>query len=403
MQYRAIQPDEIEQLKRAEEYCFFIPPEDNEPWMDRKVRPEYLLGAFGDDGVMKAGLTNFPFQLYIGGAKLGMGGIAGVVSWPEYRREGNVGELLIRLLHQEREKGVPLSGLFPFKQSFYRRFGWEVSAAWLMTDIPIDGLAQYRRSEGFIRHFAPGQADWRSLETLYAARFASRFGAMVRETEHHWVNWVLVDWSRWGRWHTAVWSTGPAAEPEGYLLYKFNKDEKTNQQQILIKELVALTPAAERGLWGFIAQHDSQVAVAQIRTRRDYPLWHLVENTREVKSTLQSGWMLRFVDMLAAFETRPWPGAPEASFAIGAVDEHLPWNSGTFRLRIEAERCTLTPAPAETAALAADQRTWAQLYAGFIQPEQAVMTGRMTCTDEKALKALSAALAGKEMWFYEYF
>ncbi|HWH69146.1 MAG TPA: sterol carrier protein domain-containing protein, partial [Candidatus Sulfotelmatobacter sp.] len=116
-----------------------------------------------------------------------------------------------------------------------------------------------------------------------------------------------------------------------------------------------------------------------------------------------SGWMLRFVDISEAFAARPWPGAPDARFAIGVVDEHLPWNSGTFRLTFESGRCTLTPAPAETPVLTADQRVWAQIYAGFIQPGQAMATGRLTCTDESALRALSLAAAGKEMWFYEFF
>ncbi|HWI63564.1 MAG TPA: GNAT family N-acetyltransferase [Symbiobacteriaceae bacterium] len=403
MQYRPVTQAEIEKLRRAEEYCFFISPDDYDPWVQRMMQPDYLRGIFGDDGELKAGLVNFPYQMYIGGAKLGMGGIAGVVSWPEHRREGNVGDLLVRLLHEEKEKGIPLSALYPFKQPFYRRYGWEVTAAWLSHEFPPELLAPYRASEGSIRRYAPGDADWRELERIYSAKFAARYGYLVRETEEFWADWVNPLWSRWGNMcHTAVWRPAPDRDPEGYLLYRFWKDDK-GEQFFVVKELVALTPAAERGLWGYVAQHDSQVKSVRHRTLRDYPVWHLVENTKEMKSTLQSGWMLRFVDLQAAFEQRPWHGAPDGSFVIGVQDGHLPWNNGTFRLTFAAGRCTLTPAPAETAVLAADQRTWAQLYAGFVQPEVAVGTGKLTCSDNRTLQLLSQAIAGKELWFYEFF
>lgn len=403
MEYRMIRPDEVAQLRSAEEYCFFINPTDYDPWVDRKMLPEYLRGAFGDDGELKAGLINFPFAVNLGGARLAMGGVAGVVSWPEHRRAGCVGELLLRLLHEEKEKGVPLSSLYPFKQPFYRRYGWEVASAWLMHEFPPDLLAPGRAAGGTVRRFAPGEAGWRELEAVYAAKAASQFGYIVRETEAFWADWVNPLWTRWGTpYHTAVWYPAPGGTAEGYLLYRFMKDDK-GEQQFVVKELVALTTAAERGLWAYVAQHDSQVRMIRYRTPRDYPVWHLVENTRDLKSTLQSGWMLRFVDLPAAFAARPWDGMPDSSFAIAVVDEHLPWNNGTFRVTFGSGHCTVSPAPAETPVLAADQRTWAQLYAGFVRPEQAHASGRLACTDRNFLQILSHGTAGKELWFYEFF
>jgi predicted acetyltransferase len=398
MHYRSMSADEAQTYIQAEEYCFFIDPKDFQPFIERKMRLETLRGIFGDDGELKAGLTNWPFQVYAGGATLAMGGIAGVVSWPEHRRGGNVGELLIRLMHEEKEKGVPLSSLYPFKQAFYRRYGWEIASAWLTHEIAAEQLAPYRKAEGLVRRYAPGAADWRTLSAIYRAKFADRFGYLVRDQEDAWANWAF-----WGPpTQTAVWHPREGSEPQGYMLYRFQKDDN-GKQHLIVRELVALTPAAERGLWGFAAQHDSQVGTVRIRTLRDYPMWHLAENTRDVKSTLEAGWMLRFVDIAKAFAERPWPGAPAASFAIGVADEHLPWNNGTFRITFEAGRCTLAPAPADTPVLTADQRTWVQLYAGLVRPEQAVVTDRLRCTDPTALRILSQATAGQEMWFYEYF
>lgn len=58
-------------------------------------------------------LTNRRFELYVDGARIPMGGIAGVASPPEHRRRGNVGKLLVECLRETREQGMPLSGLTP--------------------------------------------------------------------------------------------------------------------------------------------------------------------------------------------------------------------------------------------------------------------------------------------------
>lgn len=404
MEYRACRPDEIQQqLRRAAEYCFFVEPRENDGYIENRVKPECTRALFDNEGQLKAGLVNFPLELYMGGAKLRMGAVAGVVSWPESRREGYVGDLLVRLLAEERERGVPLSGLYPFKQSFYRRFGWEVAAAWVSHTVPLDLLGHHRGRPGVVQRFAPGQADWRLLEALYAARYAAEWGYVVRETDDYWANWGNPEWNPPAmQLHTAIWRPTRTAEPEGYLLYRFAKDDQ-GHMLLAVKELVAVTPAAEQGLWGYIAQHDSQVRAVRFRTLRDYPLWHLVENKREVKSALDSGAMLRFVDLKPAFEQRPWPGTPNGALTLTVTDEHAPWNQGTWKVAFETGRATVSAVPAATSQLSVDITTLAQLYAGFVRPDQAAWSGRLQCSDPKALRLLAAATAGKELWYYEFY
>ena len=55
-----------------------------------------------------------------------MGGIAGVATYPEYRRNGYVKKLLIQALEKMRNDQQIVSLLHPFDIGFYRKFGWEV-------------------------------------------------------------------------------------------------------------------------------------------------------------------------------------------------------------------------------------------------------------------------------------
>ncbi len=53
-----------------------------------------------------------------------MGGIASVASHPSARRKGYVKTLIKHIFNTFREQGVPVSCLYPFKESFYHRFGY---------------------------------------------------------------------------------------------------------------------------------------------------------------------------------------------------------------------------------------------------------------------------------------
>jgi predicted acetyltransferase len=399
MEFRRIRPDEVPLWRQFQEYCFHTEPADFDPWMANKFQIEHTRSLFTDGGQMAAACANYPWELHFEGARLGMGAIASVASLPENRRGGHVGRMIQHLIIEMKERGIPLSALYPFHQGFYRRYGWDVACSWIDHEIPVELLGHLRKYSGVIDRHLPGQADWREIAPVYRRWAASRRGYVARETEHHWRTAVYTTLP--GRnWHTAVYRPSAGAEPEGYLLYRFANDAPRKLQ---VRELVALNPAAERALWGFMANHDSQVKFVKLRQPRTWPLWHLVDHTDDVKSTMESGWMLRLIDLKAAIEARPWPGAPNGSLVIGVTDEQAPWNAGTWRLEFEDGRAAVNLAPAETPSLSANVQTWAQWYAGFIRPKQAVATGNLSGTDARSLALLAGATAGEEMFFFEFF
>ena len=57
-------------------------------------------------------------------ALLGMGGVWGVATHPRARRRGICRQVLSRLLASMRDSGQVLSGLYPFRESFYERLGY---------------------------------------------------------------------------------------------------------------------------------------------------------------------------------------------------------------------------------------------------------------------------------------
>jgi predicted acetyltransferase len=367
--------------------------------MKHSFKVEETRALFDDQ--MRATMTLLPFQLYVGGAVIPMGGIASVASVPENRRSGYVAQLLTRSVREMKEQGVPLSGLYPFNQEFYRRLGWDVACAEIAHVFPPEKLHRFRKYPGVIQRYVPDDLDWAALEDIYARWAQLRLGYMVRGNRSHWEQWVGSVYMRYQA-HSAIWRPEPGARPEGYLLYWFKEDEP-GKRTLVVRELVALSVAAERALLGFIGNHDSQVRSIRMLTHRDYPVWHLLDDLRDVESTLFSRWMLRLVDLKAAFAARPWPADAVGTLTIAVQDDQAPWNQSTWRVQFEAGHAAVTAAPAETPALSASVQTWAQLYAGFVSPADAVATGRLAGSDPGAVALLVRATAGGSLHFFEYF
>jgi predicted acetyltransferase len=80
-----------------------------------------------------------------------MGGIAGVATWPEYRRNGNVADLVKHALQQMKEDGCAISYLHPFKVSFYHKYGWELIANKNTYEWSKDYLAAFPSISGRIK------------------------------------------------------------------------------------------------------------------------------------------------------------------------------------------------------------------------------------------------------------
>lgn len=402
MLYRMLNPDEIPAWRRLQDYCFIIPPGDLTPFMENKFDLSTVRGLFQADGTLVAALTNFSFELHLDGGRIGMGGIAAVASAPEHRRGGNVARLLSECLKESREQGLPLSGLYPFDQTFYRKFGWEVASAYLEHKVGVEAIAQFRSAGGAVTRHHPGEEDWREPSAIYDQYVKSLRGYMVRPGEAFWKAWVSSPWRREAmRWHLAVWCPDPGTDPQGYAYYRFETEE--GKQVLRVKELIALTSAAREGLFGFLAQHDSAVARITLHTPREFPLWYYFANTSKVETRLVSGAMLRIVDLKRAFEQRPWPSALSGALVIGMTDQMAPWNAGSWRVSFEAGTATVERVSGEQEDLSGAVQTWSQIYSGLVTPQQAVEAGRLQSASPRALDLLQTACAGPSFFYYEFY
>ncbi|MFW5697056.1 MAG: GNAT family N-acetyltransferase, partial [Fimbriimonadaceae bacterium] len=78
------------------------------------------------DGVPAAAAKILDLPTARGNADLACGGIGGVATLVEHRGTGAAGHLMQFALREMRERGYDISSLYGFRDSYYRKLGYEV-------------------------------------------------------------------------------------------------------------------------------------------------------------------------------------------------------------------------------------------------------------------------------------
>ncbi len=134
------------------------------------------------DGEVCGGFTIEHMDATRGDAVLRCGGVAGVAVLPESRFSGIGREMMRFGLERMRSDGYALSSLYPFKEGYYRRLGYEVAGQRFRISVDADRLPAVS-SELAIR--AGGAGDWEAFAEVYGV-FARRYSGMWTRSEMYW-------------------------------------------------------------------------------------------------------------------------------------------------------------------------------------------------------------------------
>ena len=285
------------------------------------------------EGRVVSSLVLYPLHALVRGRRVPVAGVGSVAVSPEHRRRG-IGEALMRAaLREMRTRGAPFSALYPFRASWYRRLGWGMGElvhqfAVAAADLPVSDEA--RR----IRRLMP--PDRERVQALYARAITT--GHFALERNEAW--WQRRLWTYPGEWLVYEPRRGAI---EGYLYYEPDSTKGPFKLALSVMEIVALTPAAHRGLIGHLASLADQVEELHIATRADH-VWpallrdpHNLQPGSEIGAfrdtgNLAHGALLRLVDVKAALEAIPVATLARGELTLELDDPVLPANSRTWRL-----------------------------------------------------------------------
>jgi len=322
MEIRQLRMNDFEERMALSQFAFQfqLSPEAKEE-KRLQYRPEQDWGVFDEQGALLSALVLIPLEAWIQGKKFAMGGIAGVATWPEARRQGCVSQLLIRTLETMKNNGQTISMLHPFSFSFYRKYGYEMTVERKRYTLETRQLPSRVETPGQVKRMP--KPDIELLDGIYEAN-ASRYSGTLVRTKDWWENRILKKTGS-----VAVYYNDENT-PEGYVFYQVESSKLT------IHEWVSTNETSRVALWTFIGNHDSMIHEVSLTVSADDPLPFLLADPR-IKQEVIPYFMSRIVDAEAFVGLYPWaPGEREEAVVLCLSDAHASWNNGTYRLEWNA-------------------------------------------------------------------
>ncbi len=314
MKIRKLLKEEVDYSISMSEFAFQLELTDEQRQLRREMIVPDETWVVEENGEISSKVTILPFKTYIQGEEFAMGGISGVVTWPEQRRGGLVKTLLKKSLEEMREKGQTISFLFPFSIPFYRKFGWELFADKKHVTVKKEQLPRFPKRSGSIRRVSK---DYELLSSIYE-KFAPNYNGMLVRDEKWWTKRLIPNM----KGQQAVYFDN-AGEAQGYIFYD------VKQRNMKIYELIYLTADAWKSLWHFISDHDSMVEKVEYTTSASDPTLFFLNNPL-VEQKVEPYFMARIVDVKPFLSRYPFQLSEGETIVLHVKDEFCEWNNGTY-------------------------------------------------------------------------
>jgi predicted acetyltransferase len=362
------------------------------------------------DGQIVASLVLYPFAGHVRGQRVPLTGIGSVAVSPEHRRRG-VGETLMRsALREMRSRGDAFSLLYAFRGSYYRKVGYGVAEVVQLLAISPGNLPASDEARRVRRLMLP---DRPAVQALYD-RIALQ-GHFALERRPEW--WSQRLWNYPGDW--VVYEGKRRGQIEGYLHYEVDTTNGPFKLAVTLKEVVAATPEAHRGLVGYLASQADQVEEIHYAAPGDNAWLGLLKTAQNLRpgpeigvlsdtGGVADGAMLRVTDVKAALELLPVAPAARGDVILDVDDPILAPNTRAYRVSARegrlkvstaAERAPRTPRTARPPRLRVAADVLGPLLAGTLSPTRAAEIGLVDSSDGGA-EAIEHWFRTRPMFLY---
>jgi len=342
------------------------------------------------------GLIYLPTGQFFGGLRVPMIGIHAVAVSPEDRGSGVGRALLSAAVAELAAGGPPIACLYPATQPLYRSVGFEQAGTFTQYRIPIAALPVGSHELPVDKLPADTTVVAEQLGPLYT-RFARRQNGFVDRTAWFWRRQV-DPMSGEPRTIYAVRERGAIT---GYAnLRRRWQTDLHMSQTVLCREIIAETPAALARLVTLMAD-DRSLAQSIILSGPPAAVDHMLLLEQSAAVEYQLRFMLRLLDVAAAFEARGYSPGLSLSVAFEVEDELIAGNRGHVTLAVAdgRGRATRTAGPRP---IAIGIRALAALYSGHLAAEELARAG-LADGSADALAAATALFAGPAPWLAEIF
>jgi predicted acetyltransferase len=344
------------------------------------------------DGRPVANAAESRFTQWFGGRGLATSGIWGVVTEPEHRGLGLASDCVGALIDDARRRGDALTTLFPAVLEPYRKAGYELAGTYDELRIALDAipaLASDLRVE-----VADPERDADDVQAAYG-RWARPRNGIVEPDRGFWRERVLDrPWDETAR--PVVVRDGD--DVIGFAAITRSPDATGHLEEggfgLKCSLFFTTNDRALRALLSYARGHRGIGRWLQWGGAPNDPVTLLV-GVQAVTPVRRYRWMLRILDVPAAFEGRGYPAIDaEATFAVD--DPRFADNGGPWHVAVSGGEAKVAPAERH------DRRpipigVLSSLFTGYLRPVDAVGLGWLDA-DDPAVDAFTAMLGGPDPW-----
>ncbi|WP_405530516.1 GNAT family N-acetyltransferase [Streptomyces avidinii] len=341
-----------------------------------------MLGAFdSDSGRCVAALRSFPQELTVpGGAAVRTSAVSNVGVLPTHRRQGLLTRMMAAEFAAAAARGDALATLIAAEYPIYGRYGFGPATSFVEWEIDVPRTGLDRRLSAPVdggRIELVDVAELRRVGPGLHERLRALTPGVVSRDERWWsLATGLEQWSYRpykDKFH-AVYRTADG-EVAGFVVYDADDqwaDAKVPMNTVRVRDLVALTPQAERALWQFLCSIDW---VQKVRTGYRAPddlCPQLLPDPRSARVVAAVDFLwVRVLDVVRALGARTYevPGV----LVLEVTDEAGP-AAGRYRLDAGAGTCERT---SEAADLRLDVAALGSLYLGDTSAARLAALGRV--------------------------
>ena len=312
-------------------------------------------GAFDDDGTMMGHIVNNRFQCYFDGHVVECGGIGGVSALPEYRESGAIRAIFASLLPEARRNGEVLSTLFPFRHSFYRKFGYETTCYGTNYEIPTNALPRIRH-DGWIKMWRPG--DPTEQYTALYAPFACRYNTAIFRDDARMASVHIKGDCYKDRYFCYL--LGDSEGPSAYVAFQ------DSAPKLSVKDYAWNSRRGFTALLNFLSRFSADYSTVVLPAPSDIDLMSFMDNPYSITASPHRNFMARVINAEKALSLLKKPEG--VSFTVKINDEMIPENNAIWLVR--GDEATQTDAQPD---ITLSERAFSILAIGAIGLQEAVL------------------------------
>lgn len=348
----------------------------------RDLDPARSLIVDGPRGEVAAASHIRPFTQWFGGRGVPLAGYSPVAVLPEHRGRGLGRAVTAGQYGDLRERGEVIAGLFPASLALYRSVGFECAGSYVHRRFPANDLARIRPTRPVDVRRGTVE-DVAAVHRCHAAAAPGRDGSLSR-SERWWEGRLPPTLDG-----TQLYVVDDPARPGdllGYAIYRHGKARAPYDYSVVVSEVLSDDPDVVRALWRVVASSGSQAPDLEVIGPAEDDLFLLADHAAPDVVRSEIRWMLRIIDLPGAMAARGWPSQARGQVHLAVIDEHAPWNHGTWVLDVADGHATATPGGDGTVeATIGGLSSW---WAGYAPATRLARTGHLASADRNALAVL---------------